>query len=74
MLPLQRTPAVAIQGEKRDGKGLAEEHLSLGSLGQRKELTGKFAYAFIPFHTLRANSLWKVPSQFPPRGSKGGSG
>lgn len=69
VLPLQWTPAAAIQGEKRDAKSLPEEHLSLGSLGQRKELTGQFAYAFIPFRTQRANSLWKVPSQFPPRGS-----
>lgn len=69
VLPCQWTPAAAILGGKRDAKGLAEEHLSLGSLGQRKELTGQFAYAFIPFHTLRANTLWKVPSQFPPRGS-----
>lgn len=62
VLPLQWTLVAAIQGEKLDAKGFAEEHLSLGSLGQRKELTGQFAYAFILFHTLRANSLWKVPS------------
>lgn len=68
-MPVNPLLPPSLEGREIDAKGLAEEHRSLGSFGQRKELKGQFAYAFIPFHTLQANSLWKVPSQFPPRGS-----
>lgn len=71
-------PAAAIQGEKRAVKGLGGRasfwRKALAYWGRGKHAKVDLHKLLFHFHTLHANALWKVPSRFPPRGSKGGRG